>query len=311
MKTTLRPLRSSIVALLGTAGLFLASCGTGGTGEAAAPSPEAGSSQSKTQSTVTVTETAGDEHDQAIDVDFDSLQQVDPGMFREHSVQSLTYVVDGTTGECFVNAPLVTCIGTAADDVPDVDMPPLSGRPGAVAIGAAGVAYVIAEGVPPAKTELETGQWVNFGVVKCAKPDDSTLACVSDGAAFQIEGSDRDITTEGPILDPAELQASAEGQPGTGYTIGTDVLVQAPTLCGAMEGHRLADVVKGEITCKEAMEVLDEYDERMPSEGTGNAMIVDFDGWSCSSPTVARAEELQAKTVCEHEGRGIEVRAPL
>ncbi|MCG7439818.1 hypothetical protein [Corynebacterium freneyi] len=311
MKTTLRPLRSSIVALLGTAGLFLASCGTGGTGEAAAPSPEAGSSQSETQSTVTVTETAGDEHDQAIDIDFDSLQQVDPGMFREHSVQSLTYVVDGTTGECFVNAPLVTCIGTAADDVPDVDMPPLSGRPGAVAIGAAGVAYVIAEGVPPAKTELETGQWVNFGVVKCAKPDDSTLACVSDGAAFQIEGSDRDITTEGPILDPAELQASAEGQPGTGYTIGTDVLVQAPTLCGAMEGHRLADVVKGEITCKEAMEVLDEYDERMPSEGTGNAMIVDFDGWSCSSPTVARAEELQAKTVCGHEGRGIEVRAPL
>ncbi|WP_141743007.1 hypothetical protein [Corynebacterium sp. HMSC11E11] len=260
---------------------------------------------------MTVTETAGDEHDQAIDVDFDSLQQVDPGMFREHSFQSLTYVVDGTTGECFVNAPLVTCIGTAADDVPDVDMPPLSGRPGAVAIGAAGVAYVIAEGVPPAKTELETGQWVNFGVVKCAKPDDSTLACVSDGAAFQIEGSDRDITTEGPILDPAELQASAEGQPGTGYTIGTDVLVQAPTLCGAMEGHRLADVVKGEITCKEAMEVLDEYDERMPSEGTGNAMIVDFDGWSCSSPTVARAEELQAKTVCGHEGRGIEVRAPL
>ena len=311
MKTTLCPLRSSIVALLGTAGLFLVSCGTGGTGEAAAPSPEAGSSQSERQSTVTVTETAGDEHDQAIDVDFDSLQQVDPGMFREHSVQSLTYVVDGTTGECFVNAPLVTCIGTAADDVPDVDMPPLSGRPGAVAIGAAGVAYVIAEGVPPAKTELETGQWVNFGVVKCAKPDDSTLACVSDGAAFQIEGSDRDITTEGPILDPAELQASAEGQPGTGYTIGTDVLVQAPALCGAMEGHRLADVVKGEITCKEAMEVLDEYDERMPSEGTGNAMIVDFDGWSCSSPTVARAEELQAKTVCGHEGRGIEVRAPL
>lgn len=301
----------SAAALIGATGLLLASCGDGGTDQEAAPSPDAGASQSAERSTVTVTETADEEQSAGIDVDFDSLQQVDPSTFRDHSVQSLTYVVDGTTGECFVNGLIVTCIGTAADDVPNVDMPPFSGRPGAVAIASSGVAYVIAEGVQPAKTELETGQWVNFGAVKCAKPDDSTLACVSDGAAFQIQGSDRDITTDGPVLDPEELRANAGDQPGTEYQTGTDVLVQAPMLCGAMEGHRLADVVEGEITCEEAMAVLDEYDERMPSEGTGNAMYVEFDGWVCSSPTYGRSQELKAKSVCDHEDRGIRVQAPL
>lgn len=113
------------------------------------------------------------------------------------------------------------------------------------------------------------------------------------------------------MLGSAGLFLASCGTGGTGYTIGTDVLVQAPTLCGAMEGHRLADVVKGEVTCEEAMEVLDEYDSRKDIEGESNARKVDFDGWHCSSPTAGVSAELQAKTVCEHEGRGIEVRAPL
>lgn len=190
-------------------------------------------------------------------------------------------------------------------------MPPFSGRPGAVAIGAAGVAYTMVEGVPPAKTELKTGQWVNFGIVRCAKPDDSRLACVSDDAAIQIKGPGRDITTEGTLYDAADLQSTAAGGAPTEYSTGTDVLLQAPMTCGAMEGHRLADVVEGEITCEEAMGVLDEYDERMPSEGTGNAMYVMFDGWVCSSPTYSRSQELKAQTVCEHADRGIRVQAPL
>ena len=318
MKTMLKNPRGSATpkvtaaaALLAATGLLLASCaGDADSQTEAAPSPAAGASESETRSTVTVTETAAQEPEDS-DVDFASLQQVDQSTFREHSVQSFTYVVDGTTGECFVNGEFVTCIGTPADDIPDVDMPPFFGPPGAVAIGSAGVAYVIVEGVPPAKAELETGQWVNFGLVKCAKPDDSRLACVSDAAAIQVEGSDRDITTEGPVLDPEELQASVANGPATEYQTGTDVLVQAPMLCGAMEGHRLADVVEGEITCKEAMEVLDEYDSRKFSEGGGNTLFVDFDGWMCSSPTAGRSAELGASTVCEHGDRGIRVEAPM
>lgn len=41
---------------------------------------------------------------------------------------------------------------------------------------AAGVACASVEGVPPAKAELGKGQWVNFGMVKCAKPDNSPTA---------------------------------------------------------------------------------------------------------------------------------------
>lgn len=303
----------SAAALIGATGLLLASCGDGGTDQEAAPSPDAGASQSNevkpspTAETTAVTTT----EKPSIDVDFDSLQQVDPSTFREGRQQSLKYVVDGKTGECFVSGEFVTCIGTAPADAPDIEMPPFSGRPGAVTIGAAGVAYTMVEGVPPAQTELETGQWVNFGIVSCAKPDDSRLACVSEDAAIQIKGAGRDIATKGTLYDAADLQATAAGGAPTEYSTGTDVLVQAPMTCGAMEGHRLADVVEGEITCEEAMAVLDEYDERMPSEGTGNAMYVEFDGWVCSSPTYGRSQELKAKTVCDHEDRGIRVQAPL
>ncbi|MFD5867515.1 hypothetical protein ACFWGD_02715 [Corynebacterium sp. NPDC060344] len=312
-----RPAAVPLAALLGAAGLLLASCTDGGEPGGAVAEGETVASQSKadtpspTADTSATTTTPTTSEKPGIAVDFDSLQQVDPSTFREGTRQALKFVVGGTAGECFVGGEFVTCVGTAAGDVPDVDMPPFSGRPGAVMVGAAGVAYTIAEGAPPARAELETGQWVNFGAVRCAKPDDARLACVSEGAAIQVEGAGRDITTQGTLYDAADLHSTATDAPPSEYSTGTDVLVQAPMTCGAMEGHRLADVVDGEITCEEAMGVLDEYDSRKHSEGGGNTLSVEFDGWMCSSPTAARSQELRATTVCEHGDRGIRVQAPM
>ncbi|WP_295627622.1 hypothetical protein [uncultured Corynebacterium sp.] len=316
-KSTSTAIRRPAAAIVVAGALVLASCSTdratddAGAQQAGAPAGTEASSSKKpspTRESAEATTTATG--DAAIDVDFDSLQQVDPSRFREGTRQSLIYDVDGTKGECFVDDEFVTCIGTAADDVADVEMPPFSGRPGAIMLGSAGAAYTILEGAPPAVAELGTGQWVNFGPIKCAKPDDARLACVSDGAAIAIEGAGRDIVTDGALYDVQGLIATAGNRPPTEYETGTDVLVQAPMVCGAMEGHRLADVVEGEITCAEAMAVLDEYDARKHAEGGGNSLFTSFDGWGCSSPTAARSDELAASAVCEHPDRGIRVEAP-
>ncbi|MFL0446582.1 hypothetical protein [Corynebacterium xerosis] len=56
----------------------------------------------------------------------------------------------------------------------------------------------------------------------------SECACVSDDAAIQIAGADRDITTGGALYDADELSSLFDAQPQTEYRTGTDVLVQAP-----------------------------------------------------------------------------------
>ena len=242
-------------------------------------------------------------------VDFDHLQQVSPSMFTSGSVKAFRHFNGGRPGECFVHEG-ITCVGTADSSVPDVDMPPFSGRPGAVSIASAGLAYTILEGAPPAQVELAPGQWVDFGVAKCAKPDDASLVCSNDTAAFEVAGEDLRITTRGPVMSVEELAAQPQAEPATEYHTGEDVLVRGPIMCGAMEGRRLAEVIEGEITCAEAMDVLDNYDARAHTEGTGNTLSVSFNGWNCSSPTAARSQELRASTVCHDRERGIEVRDP-
>lgn len=228
-------------------------------------------------------------------VDFGQLQQVSPTQFESTGRKAFTFVNGGSTGECFVDGT-VTCQGAPGSE--------------AIQIAADGVAYTIVEGAPPAQAELKPGQWVDWGNAKCAKPDGEALVCTSDSAAFEIAGAGMRIVTEGPVLTSEELMGRARAQPGRGYNTGTDVLVQGPIMCGAMEGHRLAEVIAGEITCAEAMDVLDRYDATKGREGAGETLAVTFGSWECASPTPERSAELNATAVCHDRQRGIEVRAP-
>ena len=249
---------------------------------------------------------------QVMPVNTDGLHQLDVEMFGKESTQSFTFVNDGRKAECFVAVELVTCIGTPRDSVPDVEIPPFpKQRPGAIQLGYAGAAYTMVEGAEPAERELKDGQWVDFGHVYCAKPDGSWLTCKSDAAAFSIKGADLDIRTEGKVFDSVEeLLAEGPGPAGS-YSQREDTIVQAPMLCGAMDGPRLAQLEKGEMSCKEAMSILDRYDAVKMTEGQGNTLIVEIGNWVCSSPSSARSKELQAKTVCEDPVRGAEVRDPV
>lgn len=247
----------------------------------------------------------------SIGFDESAYQKIDVQRFSQNGIKAFYVALDGKKSECFYSDGAVTCIGKADSSIPDVEMPPFPPQsPGAIMLNTAGTAYTLVEGVPPAQEELDDGQWTSFGTAACAKTDANKLVCQSDNAAFAIEGKDRKIRTSGKVFDSAEELAAQDTGPARGYDQGTDALVRAPMTCGAMEGHRLADVVKGEVTCAEAMDVLDRYDAIKYTEGGGNTLTAQIGDWTCSSPTAARSEELGAVTVCEDPQRGLEVRDP-
>lgn len=247
----------------------------------------------------------------SIGFDESAYQKIDVQRFSQNGIKAFYVTLDGKKSECFYSDGAVTCIGKADSSIPDVEVPPFPPQsPGAIMLNTSGAAYTLVEGVPPAQEELDDGQWTDFGNVACAKTDANKLVCQSDNAAFAIEGSEKKIRTSGTVFDSVEELMAQGKEPATDHKQGTDALVRGPMMCGAMEGHRLAEVVKGEMTCAEAMDVLDQYEAIMHTEGGGNTLTAEVGDWVCSSPTAARSQELQAVTVCENSARGLEVRDP-
>lgn len=250
--------------------------------------------------------------DDRIGFDESALQKIDVQRFSQNGIKAFYVTLGGQKSECFYSDGSVTCIGKADSSVPDVEVPPFPAQsPGAIMLNTSGAAYTLVEGVPPAQEELDDGQWTSFGTAACGKTTANQLVCQSDNAAFAIEGSEKKIRTSGTVFDSVEELMAQGKEPATDYKQGTDALVRGPMMCGAMEGHRLAEVVKGEMTCAEAMDVLDQYEAIMHTEGGGNTLTAEVGDWVCSSPTAARSQELQAVTVCENSARGLEVRDPV
>ena len=309
------------VVMLGT----LVGCSSSNTGEAASPEDAVDAQSNDDQTAVEPQPTSASKGDNAdmssptqdasdgtIGFDESAFQKIDVQRFSMNGMKAFYVMLDGEKSECFSSDGGVTCTGKADSSIPDVEMPPFPPQsPGAIMLNAPGAAYTLIEGLPSAEEELGDGQWTNLGNVACAKTDANKLMCQSDGAAFAIEGKDKQIRTSGTVFDSVDELAAQETGPPRGYDQGTDALVRGPMTCGAMEGHRLAEVVKGEMTCAEAMDVLDRYDAIKDTEGGGNTLTAQVGDWVCSSPTFARSEELQAVTVCEDPERGLEVRDPV
>lgn len=303
------------VVMLGT----LVGCSSSDNDDAAAPQSNNDQSEVQSQST---SASEGDDtkmpsptkgaSESDIGFDESAYQKIDVQRFSQNGIKAFYVTLDGEKSECFYSDGAVTCIGKADSSIPDVEVPPFPPQsPGAIMLNTAGAAYTLVEGVPPAQEELDDGQWTSFGTAACAKTDGNKLVCQSDNAAFAIEGKDRKIRTSGKVFDSVEELKAQGSEPARGYSQGTDALVRGPMMCGAMEGHRLAEVVKGEMTCAEAMDVLDRYDAIKDTEGGGNTLTAQVGDWVCSSPTYARSQELQAATVCEDTERGLQVHEPL
>ena len=142
--------------------------------------------------------------DAEISLNTAALDQIDAQRFDSGDIQSFIYVNEGKSGECFISGAFVTCVGTADASVPEIEVPPFPKQPpSAILLGAVGAAYTMVEGVPPAEEELKPGQWSDFGSVQCGKPDEDSLVCESQAAAFAIDGAGRKIRTSGEVFDNA------------------------------------------------------------------------------------------------------------
>lgn len=186
--------------------LLVAGCSSGQGGQAASEDAEGTSSPA----TETVTVTAS-----SPTVAPGELTSIDPSSLASPH-HAGTYVWNYSTGGqqvglCVSGGDAVTCTGAPGAEIPDLTEY-FPGRPGAVEVGAAGLRYTFVEGVPPVSAYLETGQAVQIGDLRCAKPDAGTLECSSGGNSFTISGPSRTISTSGTVL--AERDYS--NHPGTG-----------------------------------------------------------------------------------------------
>ncbi|MGO1949787.1 MAG: hypothetical protein ACTH1D_09140, partial [Mycobacteriaceae bacterium] len=61
-----------------------------------------------------------------------------------------------------------------------------------------------------------------------------------------------------------------------------DEPVAPGTMCGAASGDTLVEVREGSVSCLEAQEIIDEYEDRRESEGGGNTLAMTVGDWDCS-----------------------------
>ncbi len=275
-----------IAALIGAAGLLLASCADDETRNGAVEADE-GSSQSNGASPSPTSEEQ-------------ELSDVDPSTFEIAGNHIFRYVLDGESGECSISERGAMCMGTAGDDIPDVQVPPFQPMAAsAVSVGVDGTDYLIFEGTPPAPATLEAGQRVTVGDSTCFVPDESTLTCEYDRASFTLEGADALISTSDEPVGHyfvggseagvrADDAASSGG--GTMKNAGESCGTASSTVFPGFDGRNV-EVREGPVDCDEAMDVLDEYLATPTDAHHGNANIRQYGDWHCAMPTYGSSQQ--------------------
>lgn len=294
-------MKTRIGAVLGlTAAIgLLAGCGNdGGEGGSAESAPVAASMASETSSSESEVE----------------LESVDPSVFEISSVFVFRYESDGTGGECTIRDTGATCIGTASDGVPDIEVPPFPAKPAnAVTVGTDGVDYVLFEGVPPAPATLEAGHQVVVGGTTCAAPDSSTLECMYGDAEFTISGPDRLIETNTEPNGLYFVDSGSGDQVRATSTRTSSLPAQSGEICGVVDSSEFPNldgedlqVIDGPVDCDNALDVVGEYLDTPLDGDHGNANVRSYGDWGCSMPTARRSQELGLSVICSTlDGRAV------
>lgn len=286
----------------------LTGCGSDGESEAGDGAP------SMTTEQLAPTSTASEEN---------SFRDVDPATFANRSSHVFSFeTAAGGEGMCVFTEEVATCTGKAAEDVPDVEIPPFpASRPGAATVSADGIRYTMVEGVPPSEAALATQERVKFGEVTCEMSEDSDLTCSVGENVLHVSGTNPDLTTSGTVIVTAPKATQGTSKPTSmssspatttnldGDYSENDEPVAPGTMCGAASGNTLVKVESGSVSCLDAQSIIDEYTAGRHESGGGNSLAMMVQGWSCSSPTAGRARETGASIICDGPG-GEHITAP-
>ena len=295
-------------ALLAAAGLLLASCADDADSQTEAGPASAEASQSNE-----------DEPSPTSEEQPRQLDDVDPATFEIAGNHMFRYVLDGESGECSISERGAMCMGTAGDDIPEVQVPPFPQRPAsAVSVGVDGTEYLIFEGGPPAPATLEAGQRVSVGDSTCSVPDDSTLTCEYGGDSFTLDGADALISTSAEPVGRYFVGGAggAGGEAGGASTPGSTGKRVAGESCGTSRSSEFpgfdgknVEVRKGPVDCGEAMGILDEYLDTPTDAHHGNANIRQYGDWNCAMPSYGSAQESGFSLTCSGpDGVGFGIR---
>ncbi|MGX7697784.1 hypothetical protein ACWPN4_23140 [Gordonia polyisoprenivorans] len=192
-------------------------------------------------------------------------------------------------------ATYVTCSVPFPAGTPPVvtDTGPRS--PNAIQITEHGVANTTFEPLSPTTAPvLPANSRITVGDITCTALPSNGIDCTTPRGHFRFD--DGRLTSSPPDTTPPP---SADRPPMDHYTEPTTP-VPAGTACGAATRRTVVEVRSGSISCVEALRVIDHY-RALPPGDFGNANIRQFDGWSCASPTAARALEQGYSTICSKD----------
>ena len=245
-----------------------------------------------------------------------AFKDVDPAIFANRSSHVFSFATTaGGEGMCLFTEEVATCTGEAANDVPDVEVPPFpASRPGAATVSADGIRYTMVEGVPPAEAALGTQERVKFGEVTCEMSEKSDITCSVGKNALHVSGANPDLTTSGTVIVTEPTVARSTSTPASETNLDGDYSeddepVAPGTMCGAASGNTLVKVESGTVSCLDAQSIIDEYKATRQESGGGNSLAMMVQGWSCSSLTAGRAQETGASIICDGPG-GEHITAP-
>ena len=182
----------------------------------------------------------------------------------------------------------ITCSAPFPDDAPEVRNDVFSGPPNAVRLTADAAVPTIVEGGPPGARALPQGRRITIGALSCTVPRTGSIECSGPTSGFTVDNG-------GTKIDGAP--SSAASTPMDTYTEGTTP-AEPGTQCGAATGKTPVKIVSGEISCAEAIEIVDGY-LALPNDGSyGNANIRMHRGFSCSTATAGSANQRGYGTSC-------------
>lgn len=147
---------------------------------------------------------------------------------------------------------------------------------------------------------LKKGDRITAAGMTCAATDDRAMTCVRDGESFTYDDGDFDSSTWDGVGE-RDIR-SGSGEPGDD--------------CGKANNGLYADmtnttvtVAEGRVDCAEAVKTMDTYLSTWQDGSRGNTMVTRLDnGWTCSFPSAARAQERNMAVSCSQEdGRAIKI----
>lgn len=232
------------------------------------------------------------------------MYDVEPEKFvYKDDVHFMRYVIDDkVAGNCKFIKQEVTCTDDPVDDRAKTTA---QESPSAVIISTKGVSRGVYERLRNPSGYLVPGQQVVYQDVTCAIPDDSHMKCTVGDKSLIISGKDGRVSTTGPSTTPkpkaAPTTAAQKSNSDSGLEVDYNKLAQIGETCGALTGEPGVKLESGEISCREALDVLAYYRAIRHARGDGQSLLVEFNGWGCSSLPAVRAKQTGGATVCEKQ----------